>query len=113
MTWNLFIDDERLPEQVTWGTEAFYQRYPWVVARSLLEVQQIIYHLGFPSFVSFDHDLGTDEPTGKDIANWLIEHDMDNDRSKIPDNFQFFVHSKNPIGKQNIEGLLNEYLAYR
>jgi hypothetical protein len=113
MTWNLFIDDERTPEQVTWGNEAFYQRYPWVIARTIEEMKREIYARGFPDFISFDHDLNDNQPTGKDCANWLINYDIDSDRSKIPDNFQFFVHSKNPIGKQNIEGLLNEYLAYR
>lgn len=113
MTWNLFIDDERMPAQVTWGNEAFYQQFPWTIARNMKQVQELVNEWGFPDFVSFDRDLGANEPTGKDIANWLIQYDMDNDRSKIPDNFQFFVHSKNPIGKQNIEGLLNEYLAYR
>jgi hypothetical protein len=113
MTWNLFIDDERNPRDVTWGSPEFYWRFPWTIARTLNEVQELIAMYGFPDFVSFDHDLGKDEPTGKDIANWLINYDMDNDRGSIPADFRFFVHSKNPIGKQNIEGILNEYLAYR
>lgn len=113
MTWNLFIDDERNPNNVTWGSEAFYQQFPWTIARTMAQVQDLVNDWGFPAFISFDHDLGDDEPSGKDIANWLINYDLDSDRSAIPDNFQFYVHSRNPVGKQNIEGLLNEYLAYR
>lgn len=113
MTWNLFIDDERMPTDVTWGSPEFYAIYPWTVARTLNEVQTLVAMYGFPAFVSLDHDLGDGEPSGKDIANWLINYDLDSDRSAIPDNFQFYVHSRNPVGKQNIEGLLNEYLAYR
>ena len=111
MTWNLFIDDERDPRQVTWGSTAFYHVYPWTIARSLSEVQELVQMYGFPEFISFDHDLGTDQPTGKDIANWLIEQDMD--YSTMPSNFSFYVHSRNPVGKANIESLLNNYLEQR
>lgn len=113
MIWNLFIDDERMPTDVTWGNEAFYSTYPWTIARTIAQVQDRVNEWGFPAFISFDHDLGDDEPSGKDIANWLINYDMDHDRNTIPADFQFYVHSRNPVGKQNIEGLLNEYLAYR
>ncbi len=27
----------------------------------------------------------------------------------FPDNFEFYVHSANPVGKQNIESYLNNY----
>lgn len=112
MIWNLFIDDERMPTDVTWGNEAFYSTYPWTIARNKQQVMELIAMYGFPDFVSFDHDLGTDEPTGKDIANWMIGVDLDG-IYRIPDNFQFYVHSQNPIGKRNIENLLTPYLEYR
>jgi hypothetical protein len=31
---------------------------------------------------------------------------------RIPDDFQFYVHSRNPVGRANIEGLLNNYLEH-
>lgn len=111
MTWNLFIDDERYPVNVTWGNEAFYQQHPWTIARNMAQVQDLVREWGFPAFISFDHDLGGDEPSGKDIANWLINYDMD--YGGMPPDFQYFTHSRNPVGRENIEGLLNEYLAYR
>lgn len=109
--WNLFVDDERDPRQVTWGSTAFYHVYPWTIARSLSEVQELVQMYGFPEFVSFDHDLGTDQPTGHDIAKWLITQDHEN--HTMPANFDFYVHSRNPVGKQNIESLLNNYLEHR
>lgn len=112
MTWNLFIDDERMPTDVTWGNEAFYSVYPWTIARNKQQVVKLIEMYGFPNFVSFDHDLGTNEPTGKDIANWMINCDLDG-VYRMPDSFSFYVHSKNPTGKRNIEMLLTPYLEYR
>ena len=35
--------------------------------------------------------------------------DLDN-LYKFPEDFKFNVHSANPIGKANIEGILNNYL---
>jgi len=112
MTWNLFIDDERMPQDVTWGSPEFYSTFPWTIARNMKQVQSLTDMYGFPNFVSFDHDLGDNEPTGKDIANWMIEGDMDCTH-RIPDDFQFYVHSRNPVGKANIEGLLNNYLGHK
>lgn len=112
MTWNLFIDDERSPRDVTWGSPEFYWTFPWTIARNMKQVQSLINMYGFPSFVSFDHDLDDGEPTGKDIANWMIEGDMDCNH-RIPDTFQFFVHSRNPVGKTNIESILTSYLEQR
>ena len=74
---------------------------------------------GFPKYVSFDHDLGHEKYTGFDFAKQLVENDIisGNRESRqsyrfAPD-FAFYVHSKNPIGKANIEGLLNNYMKHR
>ena len=112
MTWNLFIDDERIPTDVTWGEPVFYEQFPWTVARTLEEVKELITAFGFPDFISFDHDLGDNEPTGKDIADWIVEQDLDGTH-RIPDEFAFHVHSMNPIGKRNIKELLTRYMECR
>lgn len=111
MTWNLFIDDERNPGDVTWGSPELYWQFPWTIARNMRQVQSLVHEWQFPAFISFDHDLGDNEPTGKDIANWLIEYNLDH--GTMPDDFAFYVHSRNPVGKANIEGLLNSYLEHR
>lgn len=102
MTWNLFIDDERFPPDD--GRE-------WIICRNKMQVIAAISDHGgvAPSFISFDHDLGENEPTGYDILVWMIDKEL----SKIitiPDDLDFYVHSQNPIGKTNIEGLLNNYM---
>lgn len=85
---------------------------------------------GLPDAICFDHDLGRDiaiakrnkgmskrqarrervgTPTGKDAANFLVEYCMDNDLDVPPYNIQ----SANPVGKDNIDGLLKGYMKFR
>lgn len=103
MTWRLFIDDERFPSS---------KDYDMIIARSMEEVKNLVSDLGMPSFISFDHDLGSDEPTGFDIVKMLVEMDMDGE-AEFPLGFDFYVHSQNPRGKENIECLLNRYLSFK
>ena len=122
MCYNLFIDDERLPRDVTWASPLIRARYitqPWVLARNIIDVMDIIRWSGFPQFISFDHDLGENQPTGHDIAKWLVSQDMieqdweDMEDYSFPKDFDFYVHSQNPVGKKNIEGYLGQYLQFR
>lgn len=123
MTWNLFIDDERNLEDVTWAPWQVREKYrneEWVVARSYGDAMCEILNRGFPKFVSFDHDLGDETKyTGYDLAKQLVENDIisgDKDSRKaykFADGFDFFVHSKNPIGKKNIETYLNNYMKHK
>lgn len=94
--YKLFVDDERDPV----GEE-------WVVVRSSTEAKNTILSLGFPSFISFDHDLGDGE-NGYDLVKWICEYDMDHD--VISSDFSFYVHSQNPVGKRNIEAYLDSYM---
>ena len=78
-----------------------------------------ILNRGFPKFVSFDHDLDHDKYTGYELAKQLVENDIiSGDKEsrreyKFSDDFDYYVHSQNPIGKANIEGLLNNYLKHK
>ena len=57
------------------------------------------------------HDPNTEVPINfDDIAKHIVDWDINDERYSLPDNFDFYVHSQNPIGKANIEGLLNNYL---
>ena len=117
MTWNLFIDDERNPEDVTWAPWQVREKYrneEWVVARNMWEVQsQMISHGAFPSFVSFDHDLGENQPSGHEIAKYMVDVDMMKETTGIPENFDFYVHSKNVVGAKNIKSYLENYLVFK
>jgi len=98
----LFIDDIRNPP-----TDDY------VVVRSYAEAVGYMRINGCPDYISFDHDLGDNVPTGYDIAKWMVERDL-NDKGKfIPANFHFDVHSANPVGAENIRSLLNRYLMVK
>ena len=122
MTWNLFIDDERDPNDVTWApwyVKAKYRTEPWIVVRSYGDAMVEILSRGFPSYVSFDHDLGHEKYTGFELAKQLVENDIiSGDREsragyRFSPEFDYYVHSQNPIGKANIQGLLDNYLNFK
>jgi len=113
MKFALFIDDERNPMDVTWGTwqeQVLYRSGEWMVARNWFEVLELVVTYGFPSLISFDHDLGDGEKTGYEIARKLC--DMVMDGVEMPDNFQFLVHSKNPVGAKNIRTYMTNFINH-
>jgi hypothetical protein len=50
--------------------------------------------------ISFDHDLGENK-SGYDVAKYIVENNIKINRYK--------VHSANPVGRFNIEQLLDHY----
>lgn len=88
-----------------------------VIVRSYDEAVAFINKNGIPNFISFDHDLACDNngiilKTGYDLAKWLVESSLDG-TLKFPTDFKFYVHSANPIGKHNIESILNNYIHFK
>ena len=103
----LWLDDIRDPMEGDWlifsPIEEPYDVY-WV--KSHKEFIEWIEFNGLPKAICFDHDLGDDmEYTGYDCAKWLVEYCMDNDL-QLP---KWNVQSANPVGKDNINGLLNNF----
>lgn len=102
----MFLDDIREPKN----------NYD-VIVRNYDEAINFVKQKGIPSFISFDHDLGCDEKgkvlkSGYDFAKWLVDMDIEN-IYKFPNNFSFEVHSANPIGRNNINSILNNYLLFK
>ena len=62
---------------------------------------------GLPDFISFDHDLGEDL-SGYDCAKYLVAYCLEH-QFPLPD---YQVHSQNPIGKENIERLLENFKKF-
>ena len=62
---------------------------------------------GLPDFISFDHDLGEDL-SGYDCAKYLVAYCLEHKRS-LPD---YQVHSQNPVGRENIERLLENFKSF-
>lgn len=96
----LFIDDERNPPS-----------RKWEVARSLQAVEWYLDNIGTPLYISFDHDLGDEVPTGYDIAKMMVERSLNGalDMSSIR---QINVHSANSVGAENIRGLFSSYFRH-
>ena len=100
MPIKLFIDDLREPPSEE-----------WCVTRSSEETIAYPQKGGCPEMISFDHDLGG-EDTAMTVVHWLIERDLDQP-GFIPSDFEFLVHSANPVGAENIRATLHRYLAFR
>ncbi len=127
----LFLDDLRVPTDCS---KIHYMPYrvsdlniyndDWDIVRSHGQFIKWIEENGLPDIVSFDHDLGDDtnlrgvlpieewfdidnnrEYTGMDSAKWLVDYCLDNDLT-LP---EFIVHSANPSGYENIDGLLTSF----
>ena len=100
MSYELYIDDVR---PIPFGM---------VGARSSAQAIQIIATKGMPSGISFDHDLGDDD-TAMVVVNWIIEKDTQSNFTFIPEGFDYYVHSMNPIGRQNLQSKLDNYMNFR
>lgn len=116
----IFLDDERNFEDVTWVN---YPQFDKVITlRQYHEFENYIDNLVIKGskleglYFSFDHDLGLEdaewcqEMTGHDCAWYLVE--LMSEVGTNPNTVNYFVHSMNPIGKKNIEGLLDNYKEF-
>lgn len=101
----LYIDDIRIPSDTGFDNKDFCIARNWWQAVNIIKFAK-------PQEIHFDHDLGevSDVRTGYGVAKFLIEQDMYEKDDYITKDFKFFVHSANPVGKKNIEELLNSYL---
>lgn len=125
MTYNLFLDDFRMPK------DAFeYMRLPiyisvdWIVVRNYYAFITLIQNKGVPEIISFDHDLADIhykkivfdytnenlEKTGYHCAEWLIYYCIDNNK-ELPT--EVLIHSMNPAGSLNIKSLFDTYIKVR
>lgn len=122
--YNLFLDDYRTPNNVIGYAHSIgirpdlYIKNQWVIVIDYNHFVETITERGLPKIVSFDHDLADchymgdfsdpNEKTGMDCAKWLIDYCIDNNLS-LP---EYYVHSMNPVGRQNIKSILDGYKQY-
>lgn len=121
MSYVLFLDDVRNPDDVTWVE---FPRYDAIfTVRNYTGFVNQISQGGMPMFVCFDHDLADEhyaamlkenqhdpakqmqtivdygvEQTGYDCAKWLVDYCAEKG-FKFP---RYVVHSMNPAGKERI-----------
>ena len=116
----IFIDDERNFEDVTWVSYPNFDKV--VTLRRYNEFENHIDDIVIQGgkleglYFSFDHDLGLEysehgmEMTGYDCAWYLV--DLMGEMKTNPNAINYWVHSQNPVGKKNIESLLENYLDF-
>lgn len=114
----LIIDDERTIDQVQsmnnyWLISYDMNQYQWTIVRSQYEFEHHIVTKGLPEIIQFDHDLQDfdsegNEYTGYTCAKFLCDYCVENNQ-KLP---KFVVHTGNPVGKDNIESLLNQFIKH-
>ena len=103
--YNLFLDDNRIPTDVTWVN---LPKCSWVVVKNYKSFRETIWNMGIPKFITYDHDLADchyghglkgdeilydsyDEKTGYECAKFLV-----NECNKLGEelNKTFFIFDK-------------------
>lgn len=74
-------------------------------ARTQTEFENYIKENGLPDLISFDNDLGIGNVEGYDCAKWLVNYCLDNNTA-LP---QWYVHSANPVARENISKLFENF----
>lgn len=122
--YNLFLDDDpgRIPNELMWVELPAVE---WTIVRSYKQFVETILQKGIPKIVSFDHDLADEhyaefisssrtgnfryndvkEKTGYHACKWLIEYCLE---KNVPFP-EYYIHTQNPVGKMNIQSLIDSY----
>lgn len=126
----LWLDDIRDPMTQNWLVFSPIEKpFNVVWVKSYQEFVNYIINNGLPDGICFDHDLADEhydpsmfefpndytklyssfkEKTGYDCAKWLVEYCINNNL-KLP---KYNIQSMNPVGKQNIHSLLQNFLKH-
>lgn len=106
----IFLDDERIIQDVTWVDYSQWSGAYVISQSSASRLISYIKHYGKyfdweNTLFSLDHDLqdfeGEEESTGYTFIKWLVDFMVDNEISL--QHLHVVVHSQNPVGKENIE----------
>ena len=66
MSYFLFLDDERFPQDVTWVK---LPQHNWTIVRNYNDFVRTIESKGIPKEIAFDHDLGHEHYQAYHTAN--------------------------------------------
>ena len=112
----IFLDDERHFQDVSWLD--YQQEFAMVLiyrtAQSFIEAISGLEKIDDFVF-SFDHDLQSfdqygQEQTGYDCVKALCDQVLQQEWD--PKLLQVFVHSKNPVGRENIEQYVKNFIRH-
>ena len=114
MSTLIFLDDERNFEDVTWLEYPKFDEI--IIARNFEYFKNIVKeHKDKELYFSFDHDLGIFDENGNDIngytcTKWLC--DFYQDYNLMMNSQMIFIHSKNPIGSENIKFYIQNFIKW-
>lgn len=110
---NIYLDDIREPPLFDRdiNSSTYNEHMNWRVFRTASEcIEFINENLNSITLISFDHDLGNDENgTGYDVAKYLEKLAFE---GKIEKEFDYRIHSANPIGAKNIDDCMKNTIKY-
>jgi len=126
----LFLDDVRYPEKnCEYMNNKIYTDLDWVIVRNYNQFVDYVTENGLPEIVTFDHDLAEphyhesmykdgkvymqyletiSEKTGYECVKWMADYCIDKNL-KFP---KWYLHTMNPVGKQNMEGYILNFLKH-
>lgn len=126
--YNLFLDDVRYPKHTfDYTKNPIYLNEEWEIVRSYAQFVKFVTENGLPYMVSFDHDLAeahyhhsmyvgnkvymkyletVSEKTGMDCVKWLVDYCIDN-KLEFP---LWYLHTMNPVGRENMHSYITSYL---
>ncbi len=110
----LFLDDERMPPDVTWIN--YPESIDWTVVRSYDEFFYEFHRHTFRVF-SFDHDIQDSNHRGGELTGYVVLKAMLYTFLTTPRGFftlpeQVFFHTKNPIGKENMKSYWKNFCKH-
>ena len=122
----LWLDDIRNPNTENWLDYSPIEKpFKTIWVKNYNDFVEWIEQNGLPTAICFDHDLEPDiingDPmkpwectieyakTGFDCAKWLVDYCIDSNRP-LP---KYNIQSANPIGADNINGLLTNFNKQR
>lgn len=107
---NIFLDDERNPEDVTW---IMLPNVTWTVVRTPDEFLQTVTENPLKiDIITFDNDI-QHQLEGYDLIKMICDKDMDNDYKLLLDSMQVFAHTMNMVNREPILNYWNNYLEHK
>jgi hypothetical protein len=104
------LDDVRRPTMTPWLEMIDAKEGVDVIwCKSYTDFCNTVEERGLPQKVFFDHDLGMG-PSGHDCAKWLV--DYISEHNEDPTRIIYRSQSSNYPGKQNILGLIDNYMKF-
>lgn len=113
MKINIFLDDERYPEDVKWLELPDVE---WYIVRTALDFKDLVINYGISNvnYISFDHDINDwSEPDDRrEVTGYDLLKLVCNEAEKIDLLPKCLFHTQNPIGRRNMESYYINYINF-